>query len=144
MNEGAAGAIKEYPSPRVKVPGFMVENVQWEQIRTNVGEIEGARAPEWLLTLASVAIGIAVSAVIAYLVLPSTTSDQKTIAPGVRPALLASTIAGFVVGFALAGLYAYERKKLSAKKGAVQREMDTIKTAWQQVEQIQSAPAAPS
>ena len=136
--ERALGAAKEYPTPRVKVAAFMVENVQWARIRKRVGEAEGAHAPEWLLGVATLAAGVAASAVIAYIALPHATDPTPkdisgdVIAAGTRPTLIATFLAGSVLAAVFGLLYQRERKKHAGRRSDIQDEMDTIKTAWEE------------
>ena len=138
---GGYGARKEYPPQTVQGHGFMVDDLQWDRIKRRVGQIEGAPAPEWLLTLASMAFAIGVSAWIALLVLPHATTDSTHLATGVRPALIASGASGVILGLILAAVYRYERGRQSGKKGDLQDEMDTIRKTWRdQAEQATEAP----
>jgi hypothetical protein len=113
----------------------MVENVQWTRLRKRVGHAEVEHAKEWLLGVATLAAGVAASALIAYAVLPSaTTSPVKgadVVASGTRPTLLATSVASAVLAVVFTLLYWQERKKLSNDRSDIQDEMDTIKAAWE-------------
>jgi hypothetical protein len=129
---GNYAATKVYAQQTARPEAFMVEDAQWKRIRRRIGEIESTHAPEWLLTIASIAIGIAASAAIAYVVLPKATKHSADLAAGVRPSLISAAIAGLLVGVVLGGEYLRQRRRQAVEKTDLQDEMDTIRRAWGQ------------
>ena len=123
---------KEYDIPAPRPKAFMVEVTQWERIQRRINDLEKQRGIGWLLPLATTIFGVAASAGLALLVLPSTTTAEGELASGVKPTLWAVGIGGFVLAGALVLAWNFLRKDREDRVSDICNEMDTIQEAWKE------------
>jgi hypothetical protein len=123
---------KEYEIPQPKAKAFMIEDAQWNRIRERVASLEAKAGIDWLIAIATMLGGIAVSAGLALIALPKATTEPGELAPFVRPTLFAVLIGGGIMAAALAVLWRHFRNEETAIASDICDEMNTIHEAWKE------------
>jgi hypothetical protein len=124
----SAAPTKRYSLPQPTPAGFIVEMSQWHRILRRVKALGDEPSPSWLVAVATTCGGIAVSALIAVLVIPTTGGTR--LGSGVRPALWAILGAATLVSVVLFGVYRWLCNRLPATPNDICDEMTTIEAAW--------------
>lgn len=128
----STGLGKEYDVPQSKPRAFMVEDAQWERIRGRVAALEAKGGTDWLIAGATMVFGIAASAGLALLALPSATRGSGEFAPFVRPTLWAVFISGAGLGVVMSLLWLHVKAYATKTASDICSEMNTIQEAWKE------------
>lgn len=123
---------KEYEVPHPKTRAFMVEDAQWERIQDRVESLQTKEGVDWLIALATMVGGIAASAGLALLALPSATQEGGDLSPFVKPTLWVVLIGGGLVAAALSIAWHRLRGNTTKTASDICDEMETIQEAWKE------------
>ncbi len=121
---------KEYEIPQPKTKAFMVEDAQWERIRERVASLEAKAGIDWLIAMATMLGGIAVSACLALIALPKATTKPEKLAPFVRPTLWVVFVGAGLLAIVMAALWRHFRAEETDIASDICDEMNTIQEAW--------------
>lgn len=110
----------------------MVEDAQWERIQGRVASLQAKEGIDWLIALATMVGGIAASAGLGLLALPSATKDGGGLSPYVKPTLWVIFVGGAVIAGALSLAWYRLRGNTAKTASDICDEMTTIQEAWKE------------
>jgi hypothetical protein len=124
----SAAPAKRYSLPQPNPAGFVVEMSQWQRIVRRVKALGDEPSPGWLVAVATTCAGIAGSALVAVLVIPTTGGTR--LGSGVRPALWAIVGAAALLSVVIVLIYRWLRRRMPDTPEDICDEMTTIAAAW--------------